>query len=98
MNEDTRILENRYPPREVVIPGLVWRGFQGDVDYPRILAVLLGSARVDGTERSDSLEDIANMYTHLHNCDPYQDMLFAEVRGEVIAYSRVWWALDGSGQ
>ena len=25
-------------------------------------------------------------------------MLFAEVDGEVVGYSRVWWALEGSGQ
>jgi ribosomal protein S18 acetylase RimI-like enzyme len=52
----------------------------------------------DDLQRSDSLEDITNYYTHLHNCDPYQDMLFAEVDGDVIAYSRVEWNLSKDGE
>ncbi len=80
------------------IPGLTMRGFRGEEDYPEMLRVIHGSAAVDGIERSEKLEDITNTYTHLHNCDPYTDMLFAEINGEVVGYSRVWWAVEGSGQ
>jgi mycothiol synthase len=80
------------------IPGLTWRGFQGETDYPKMLAVLHGCKVVDGLERSETLMDVANTYAHLNHCDPYQDMLFAEIKGKVVSYGRVWWALEGSGQ
>jgi ribosomal protein S18 acetylase RimI-like enzyme len=62
-----------------------------------MVAVIAGSKDVDGLEWSLDPEDTARNYQHLVNCDPYHDMLFAEVDGEVVAYSRVWWEeeLDG---
>jgi mycothiol synthase len=80
------------------IPGLVFRGFQGETDYPKMLAVISGSKTADQIERTDTLEDIVNNYAHLTNCDPYQDMIFAEVKGEVVGYGRVSWRIDQDGQ
>ena len=80
------------------IPGLIFRPFQGPSDYPHILSMINAAKLEDDLERSDSLEDITNYYTHLHNCDPYEDMLFAEVNGDVIAYSRVEWNLSKDGE
>jgi len=73
------------------VPGLSFRGFRGETDYPAMLAVIEASKQADSIERTNSLEDIARDYQHLHNCDPYRDMLFAEVDGNVVGYSRVWW-------
>ena len=73
------------------IPGLSFRGFAGESDYPKMLAVIEGSKHVDQVERTDSLEDVQRNYSHLINCDPHTDMLFAEMNGEVIGYTRVWW-------
>ncbi len=78
-------------PDAPAIPGLVFRGFQGEADYPKMLAVIAGSKDFDQIERADTVEDIARMYAHLNNSDPAQDMLFAEINGEVIGYSRVSW-------
>jgi ribosomal protein S18 acetylase RimI-like enzyme len=79
------------------IPGLSLRGFRGEVDYPAMLAVIEGSKEADGIEWTNSVEDIARNYRHMVNCDPYRDMLFVEVEGQVVGYSRVWWQkeLDG---
>ena len=74
-----------------IIDGLVFRGFRGPEDYPAMVAVTEGSKEVDQIERTTSIEDIARDYEHLVNCDPYQDMLFAEMNDEVIGYSRVYW-------
>jgi ribosomal protein S18 acetylase RimI-like enzyme len=98
MNTDTDILEEIIHPRTKEIPGLVLRGFRGEADFPKMLAVLHGCANMDGIERAEKLEDIANTYNHLHHCDPYTDMLFAEVDGEVVGYCRTWWEVEGSGQ
>jgi mycothiol synthase len=80
------------------IPGLAFRGFRGEVDYPAMLAVIESSKEADDIERTDSLEEITHDYQHLHNCDPYHDMLFVEVNGKVVGYSRVWWTQTEDGK
>ncbi|MEW6404334.1 MAG: GNAT family N-acetyltransferase [Chloroflexota bacterium] len=79
------------------IPGLNFRHFRGESDYPNILAIINGSKKADAIERSDTLEDIANGYAHLENCDPFQDLLFAEVNGQAVAYNRVFWGKQEDG-
>lgn len=86
------------PPFRPDLPGLVLRGFQGEADYANILAVITASKQADGIERSDTLEKVANTYAHLHHCDPYQDMIFAEVGERAVGYGRIWWDLNGSGE
>jgi hypothetical protein len=88
----TNILDKSVFSRITDLPGLAFRNFRGEEDYPRMLKVIHGSKGVDGIERAENLEDIVNNYTHLNHCDPYQDMLFAEINGEVVGYSRVWWS------
>jgi mycothiol synthase len=74
------------------IPGLTFRKFRGESDYPHMVAVISGSKDADQIERVDSVEDVARVYASLTNCDPYQDMIFAEVDGEVVGYARcTWW-------
>ena len=74
-----------------VIPNLTFRKFLGEVDYPAMLAVIEGSKETDGIQRTDTLEDISRNYEHLTNCDPLQDVLIAEINGQVIGYNRVFW-------
>jgi mycothiol synthase len=84
-------------PEAPALPGLTFRGFAGESDYPKMLAVIEASKHVDGVERTDTLEDIRRNYSHLTNCDPHTDMLFAEMNGEVIGYHRVWWEAQADG-
>ena len=79
------------------IPGLAFRHFRGAEDYPKMLGVVLASAEADKIERADTLEDVARNYSHLVNCDPYQDMVFAEMDGEVIGYARAFWRQEENG-
>lgn len=78
-------------PDVPVIPSLTFRKFRGEVDYPAMLAVIEGSKETDGIKRTDTLEDIARNYEHPTNCDPLQDVLMAEINGQVIGYNRVFW-------
>jgi mycothiol synthase len=98
MNINTYVTGKNVANRTTNIPGLEWRGFQGESDYPIILSILRGCAAKDGLERAEQLEDVVNTYTHLVNSDPYHDMLFAEINGKAVGYSRIWWAVEGSGQ
>jgi len=84
-------------PDAPAIPGLRFRRFRGEADYPAMSAVINGSKEADGLEWSQSVEDIARTYRHLVNCDPQQDMLFAEINGQVVGYSRVWWQREMDG-
>ncbi len=84
-------------PDALAIPGLTFRRFRGEVDYPAMVAVIEGSKETDQIDRTDTLEDIACHYRHLINCDPYEDMLFAEMHGKVIGYARVWWIQRSEG-
>jgi len=74
------------------IKGLSFRKFAGESDYPKMIAIVNAAGKADQEDRSETLEDIKNQYAHLNNCDPNKDMLFAEIDGQAIAYSRVeWW-------
>jgi len=73
------------------VAGLTFRHFRGEADYPAMVRIITAAKVADDVERSDTVDTIANGYRHLHNCDPYLDMCFAEINGEPIAYSRVWW-------
>jgi hypothetical protein len=79
------------------IPGLTFRHFCGEKDYSAIVAVIEKSKKEDHIETAISLEGIANVYRHLVNCNPYQDMLFVEMHNKVIGYSRVWWHKESDG-
>jgi mycothiol synthase len=84
-------------PEAPAMPGLVFRHFRGERDYPAMLAAIDGSKEADGIERTDSLEDVRRNYQHLVNCDPYQDMVFVEIDGSVIGYGRVFWEQELGG-
>src|SRR5512139_2238805 len=73
------------------IQGLTFRHFMGESDYPQIAAVIMASEAADQNERKVTAEDIAQAFMHLSNCDPYRDMIIAEVSGKMIGYARGWW-------
>jgi ribosomal protein S18 acetylase RimI-like enzyme len=73
------------------IPGLTFRHFRGESDFPNMLAVFDACKIIDQIEWAMSVEHLARFYAHLTNCDAYQDMLFVEVEGRVLGYTRVWW-------
>ncbi|MBE9525070.1 MAG: GNAT family N-acetyltransferase, partial [Chloroflexi bacterium] len=84
-------------PSAPIIPGLTFRAFRGESDFPHMVAVIEGSKKHDQGERVITAENLANHFKHLDNCDPYQDMLFAEIDGQVIGYSRVQWEKESNG-
>jgi mycothiol synthase len=98
MNIQTEIrTKNVHLPDAPSIADLTFRKFKGEADYPAMLAVIEGSKDTDGIERTDTLDDFKRAYEYLHNCDPYQDILIAEVDGQIIGYNRVFWDQLGDG-
>ncbi|MCI0475658.1 MAG: hypothetical protein L0Y55_05380, partial [Anaerolineales bacterium] len=71
------------------ILGLTFRRFRGPADYPAMVAILNACNVADHLDYINTVEEIAFVFAHLTNCDPARDMLFAEMNGETIAFSRV---------
>jgi mycothiol synthase len=85
-------------PGAPAIPGLAFRHFRGQADYPLMVAILDACNAADQLDFINTVEEVAWVFAHLTNCDPEQDMLFAEVEGETIAFSRVWWVEESTGE
>jgi ribosomal protein S18 acetylase RimI-like enzyme len=87
-------------PLDIAPPfaGVSFRRFRGADDYGEMARLLMATSRADGGYRYETAERVAVGYENLYNCDPYEDMIFAEVDGVVVAYSRVFWEnqLDGT--
>jgi ribosomal protein S18 acetylase RimI-like enzyme len=84
MKKNEIILEN--PPS---IEGLRFRKFVGESDFPSMVKIIDAASKVDHEETAVTLETIKHDYQHLTDSDPYKDMIFAEIHGEPVAYSRV---------
>jgi len=81
-------------PEAPAIHGLRFRLFAGDADFARMAAVIQAAKVVDQVERIDSEDDLRRSYSHLTHCDPFQDLLVAEIAGEMAGYSRTTWYVD----
>ncbi len=80
------------------IPNLSFRHYEGEVDIPKMVTVLEASKMADGMEEVDTVENMTLYYSNLKNCDPYKDVLIAEIEGKVVGYSRVtWWLEENTG-
>jgi ribosomal protein S18 acetylase RimI-like enzyme len=85
-------------PGAPAIPGLAFRRFRGEADYPILVAILNACDAADGIDYVSTLEEIEHLFAYLKNCDPVRDMLLAEVDGEPIAFSRVSWSEQSTGE
>jgi len=84
-------------PDASAIPGLAFRLFRDESDFPAMVAVISAVSDADQLELTVTVEDFAREFRHMENCDPREDHLFAEVRGDAVGYSETWWARDTEG-
>jgi mycothiol synthase len=85
-------------PGVPTIAGLTFRRFRGEADYPIMVAILDACNAADHLEYINTVEEVAWVLAHLTNCEPERDMLFAEANGETVAFSRVWWVEESTGE
>jgi len=78
-------------PAAPAVPGLSFRGFRGEADYPLMADVIASTLTADQAQWALSVEDVARDYSHLQNSNPWHDMLFVEINGQAVGYSRVEW-------
>lgn len=86
---DEMTTEKIYLPGAPSLPGLTFRSFHGEDDYPIMADVTNACYTADQTGEIVTLDWIANFCRHLANFDPQRDLLFAEVDGLLIAYNRM---------
>ncbi len=80
------------------IDGLSFRTYRGEQDLPAMLEVFLSLNLQDHENIIESLEDITNKYQHLTHCDPYLDVMIAEITHRMVGYGRVHWhQLEATG-
>lgn len=85
-------------PDAPAIPGLSFRHFTGDEDYPAMLDVNNGSKIADDLGHDlHTLDTIRYVYGSTHNHDPHKDVLIAEVAGRMVAFNRVYWERELAG-
>ena len=73
---------------------LIFRGIEGEQDYPLLLAINLSSRQADGDPESISLEQIAEAFTSSEELDPARHVLIAclaDEPGTAVGYSRLGW-------
>lgn len=79
------------------IPGLTLRRFAGAADFPGMAAVANASRLADNVRLVASVEDMESSYRTATAFDPLQDVVIAEVDGEMAGYARSWSAQEVSG-
>lgn len=78
------------------ISGLSVREFRGESDFPAMVRVMQRSRDADLYDMVETVDDLANEFKHLQNCDPQEDILILEVDRQVIGLCRCEWH-DGYG-
>ena len=79
------------------LPGLHFRHFRGESDFPQMIKVIERAVEADGLEEVNTVENMRETYANLRNSDASKDVVIVEGNGEVVGYKRVeWWTeLDG---
>ncbi|MGB2896000.1 MAG: GNAT family N-acetyltransferase [Anaerolineales bacterium] len=80
------------------IPGLTLRGYSDPQELARIAAVIQRCWDADGVDEIQTTDDIAHRFTHMQNFDPTQDVLLAEIRGDLVGYVRMNWLHSSNGE
>jgi mycothiol synthase len=85
---DARIISVANAPD---IPGLLFRHFRGDEDFPQMVVVGGASETFDGEEYIHTAESVSRNYDCNYTFDRYQDVVMAEIAGQLVAYARCGW-------
>ncbi len=79
------------------IPGLTLRGYSGPQEHEQIAAIIQRCWDADGVDEVITADDITRRFTHMPNFDPTQDVLLAEIFGDLVGYARMHWLQEANG-
>ena len=86
----------RTHPAAPAVPGLRFRRFGGETDFPAMAAVATASREAEGSERVQSAQDWAHEFAHPANYDPQTDTIFVEMDNQLAAWGYVTWRGSGA--
>jgi mycothiol synthase len=91
-----KMQELRLPQDVPRVAGLRLRSFCGDAEFPAMARVANASFAADGMAIVRRADELRRDYENLRRCDPFRDMVMAEVEGELVGYARTtgWWTLE----
>jgi GNAT superfamily N-acetyltransferase len=79
------------------VPGLSFRRFGGEGDLQAIVDVYDAVYEEDGLDHVLTVDRLRIEYENLPNFDPSEDVVLAEVDGEVVGYSQIRWFQEVGG-
>ncbi len=79
------------------LAGVEFRPFRGPADYEDFARLITASSKGEGNDRTETADALGAWYDHLERCDPTRDLLVAEVDGQAVGYTRVWWDQEPDG-
>src|SRR5438477_6736978 len=81
MVQDDRLLVPDAPD----IPGLRFRRFRGEAEFPAMVRVTRAARDADKIDELETVEALSRRFANMTNSDPYKEMVMREVNGELIA-------------
>lgn len=80
------------------VPGLTFRYYRGGSDIPAIVDVFNAANKADQIEEHNDVEQMTFHYNNLTRCNPDEDIIIAEVEGQMAATGRAWWHEEIEGR
>jgi mycothiol synthase len=98
MSALTAIKPTIHIPWSNQFPQMRFRNFEGPADYPGIVQVIQKCMQADEIKNVITVQDLETFFKHLNHCDPYQDLLLVENKKDLLAYLRMDWQEQTSGE
>ncbi len=73
------------------IGGLIFRHFEGEADYPKMLSIYTNLHAVEQFSGETTLESLRAEFSNLSNCDPHDDLIFADIKEQTVAFCQFFW-------
>lgn len=80
------------------LPGLSFRGFRGEKDYPYMAEIINTVNQADDIEGITTAEEVERNYAFLQRSDTEHDLVFIEIDGVPVGYGRCMWDKELSGK
>jgi ribosomal protein S18 acetylase RimI-like enzyme len=71
------------------IPGLRFRTFRDEEDFEVMSRIAQESLEADGVEWVTTVEELKEQFSNPNDKDPFSDVLFVDVEGVTVGYSRI---------
>lgn len=71
--------------------GLIFRHFEGEADYPKMLSIFTNLHAVGQISGDATLESLRAEFSNLSNTDPHDDLIYADINEQTVAFCQFHW-------